>query len=177
MQGNTNHCLNGEFYRGIATTMSEHVGLHTNQSLHHPPERDVLAQKCPWVRESAYVRTYRFMHVYCNSTYTCTYEYNIITFSQKRLWPDEHLYIQMCVRTYTCKYVRTYVRAYVLIMLCHNLYIRTYVRTYVHHGNVMSQLSDLKRAHMCTKTHVHTNHVRTIGTYSVAPLSHDGSTN
>jgi hypothetical protein len=156
MQGNTNRCLNGEFYRGIATTMSEHVGLHTNQSLHHPPERDVLALKCPWVRESAYVRTYRYMHVYCNILSKTT----------------------MARRTPVHTHVRTYVRPCVRTYNVMSQLVHTYVRsTYVHHGNVMSQLSDLKRAHMCTKTHVHTNHVRTIGTYSVAPLSHDGSTN
>ncbi len=44
-------------------------------------------------------------------------------------------------------HVRTYVRTRVR----ERLYIRTRVRTY---NNVMSQLSDRKRAHMCTENHV-----------------------
>ncbi len=42
-------------------------------------------------------------------------------------------------------------------MLCHNfLYVRTYVLEYHRyvHVYVMSQLSDWKRAHMCTENHV-----------------------
>ncbi len=52
------HCLDGEVYRG--NRHYNDVGLDTNQSLHHPPERDVLGCRSPWVRESAagrYVRT------------------------------------------------------------------------------------------------------------------------
>jgi hypothetical protein len=53
MQGNTHtyalattltphHCLNGEVYRGDRH-VCEQVGLGTNCSLRHAPERDVLA--------------------------------------------------------------------------------------------------------------------------------------
>ena len=39
----SHHCLDGEVYRGNRHyNVCEHVGLDTNQSLHHPPERDVL---------------------------------------------------------------------------------------------------------------------------------------
>jgi hypothetical protein len=39
----SHHCLNGEAYRGNRHyNVCEHVGLDTNQSLHYPPERDVL---------------------------------------------------------------------------------------------------------------------------------------
>ncbi len=38
----SHHCLKGEVYRGNRQyNVCEHVGLDTNQSLHHPPERDV----------------------------------------------------------------------------------------------------------------------------------------
>ncbi len=38
----SHHCLDGEVYRGTRHyNVCEHVGLDTNQSLHHPPERDV----------------------------------------------------------------------------------------------------------------------------------------
>ncbi len=39
----SHHCFDGEVYRGNRHyNVCEHVGLDTNQSLHHPPERDVL---------------------------------------------------------------------------------------------------------------------------------------
>ncbi len=39
----SHHCLDGEVYCGNRHyNVCEHVGLDTNQSLHHPPERDVL---------------------------------------------------------------------------------------------------------------------------------------
>jgi hypothetical protein len=39
----SHHCLDGEVYRGNRHYyVCEHVGLDTNQTLHHPPERDVL---------------------------------------------------------------------------------------------------------------------------------------
>ncbi len=39
----SHHCLDGEVYRGNRHyNVCEHVGLDTNQSLHHPSERDVL---------------------------------------------------------------------------------------------------------------------------------------
>jgi hypothetical protein len=50
----SHHCLNGEVYRGNCHyKVCEHVGLDTNQSLHQPPERDVLG----WYT-CTYVRTY-----------------------------------------------------------------------------------------------------------------------
>jgi hypothetical protein len=62
MQSNTrlhsrNHCLNGEVYRGNRHyNVCEHVGLDTNQSLHHPLSTMSWVDgplKCPWVWESA----------------------------------------------------------------------------------------------------------------------------
>jgi hypothetical protein len=41
-----------------------------------------------------------------------------------------------------------------MVMLFVRTYTCTYVRTYVCTFTVMSQLSDWKRAHMCTKNHV-----------------------
>ncbi len=39
----SHHCLDGEVYRGNRHyNVCERVGLDTNQSLHHPPERDVM---------------------------------------------------------------------------------------------------------------------------------------
>ncbi len=54
----SHHCFNGEVYRGNRHyNVCEHVGLDTNQNLHHPPERDTRAMVplVPWYR------------------YTCTY--------------------------------------------------------------------------------------------------------
>jgi hypothetical protein len=57
-----------------------------------------------------------------------------------------HQYVHVYVRTY----VRTRVPLVHMVYVCHT-YKCTYVRTY----NVMSQLSDWKRAHiMCTENHV-----------------------
>jgi hypothetical protein len=79
----------------------------------------------------------------------------------------------MCTENHVCTYhgtryhgtyvplvrVRTWYYRYCTIQYCSSsetrpfgLYVRTYVRTY----NVMSQLSDWKRAHMCTENHVYT---------------------
>jgi hypothetical protein len=41
-----------------------------------------------------------------------------------------------------------------LYLYVHVYHVLTYVRTYVRTYNVMSQLSDWKRAHMCTENHV-----------------------
>ncbi len=76
----SHHCLDGEVYRGNRHyNVCEHVGLDTNQSLHHPPERDVLGSRSPEVgppvdvasslhNEWDKVRTY--VHVYHGSTCT-----------------------------------------------------------------------------------------------------------
>jgi hypothetical protein len=56
----SHHCLN-EVYRGNRHyNVCEHVGLDTNQSLHHPPERDVLVPEV----------TLGYL-----GTYTCTNEW------------------------------------------------------------------------------------------------------
>jgi hypothetical protein len=73
-------------------------------------------------------------------------------------WCSCTYYLVPVVRT-SCDitlYVRTYVRTYVLYVRTYCTYVRT-VRTYVlsvRTYNVMSQLSDWKRAHMCTENHV-----------------------
>ncbi len=65
--------------------------------------------------------------------------------------------VRTSVRTYTCTMVTPFTqgtRHGTLASMYVHVYVRTYTCTYVRTCNVMSQLSDWKRAHMCTENHV-----------------------
>ncbi len=102
----SHHCLDGEVYRGNRhyNVCEHHVGLDTNQSLHHPPERTrpntmpyrYGNTRLPWYCNSDnHAPIDQCGHSYCHSSpvssygntmvleytcrYTCTYKYNIIS--------------------------------------------------------------------------------------------------
>jgi hypothetical protein len=122
-------------YTGMAIALPKNwygIPGMVNKSI---PRPQVLPWQLVWPYVRPYVRTY--------VTYVRTY--NVTGMSQLSDWKstENHVYYQwyhngtmVHVYTYTCMAIRTGTR--------------TRVRTY----HVMSQLSDWKRAHMCTENHV-----------------------
>jgi hypothetical protein len=137
----SHHCLNGEVYRGNRHyNVCEHVGLDTNQSLHHPLSWGDGPLKYPWV-----VRTYARTYVYKHSGATGKLA-GVVSMTTSRYTTYVHVYHGTCVVPwYSSTMVHVYHCTYVLIMSCHNFLIgkvhvylhvqyqlvRTMVRTYV----------------------------------------------
>jgi hypothetical protein len=151
----SHHCLDGEVYRGNRHyNVCEHLGLDTNQSLHHPPERDGRTNVSSYSTRTRTMvplvhvtRIWTILvisviskHCQYSSDGDQWYRYGILPYTGERQLP--YVYHWCVPARYTCTRVpvRTRVRTCVVRPTYwgtyhwysgHSRYFNTMVRTYV----------------------------------------------